>query len=583
LTEESKINDTLFDSKANVPRHAIAWVVLCVIGALLFVESYQRWGHPIIDLGRDLYLPSQILAGHVLYRELLYNYGPTIPYLLAGITAVFGDALWVFESVGIVIGVAALVAVYAIGVRLGGWTTGFAAALMFLIFSFFANTTWGCNFVLPYSYSATLGTATALWSFYFLHVYLYGNRSAAPLVWSVFFLIITLLTKHEIGLSIGLVHALAWWAHRVPRKAIGISIGAGLAVGLAVLAIFSAKAPGEHTLLAENLLRYTGNVKDLFFHRVGGLDRPAENIVLTLKTFLQVVAIALAGGIAGWAVPALRRRRWAWGCAGILAALVCMWLIWRFADVRLFQGSLVFALGIVIYFAIKDRRDPLLLLSAFVLLSAVRIPLKFYPVWFGFYLVAVAFPFLAYALGSRLASWIPGRRSVICALAALAILTMVRFHQSVSESYGKMTSTLVTPKGSIRDFPIGRTEAIEQFLAYIENRFPEEKPSMVVFPEGVSLNYYSGMSNPTAYYLFIPAEVNSPELEAQIIEELETSRPDYIAFTSRYMREFGVKGFGIDYGLRVAGWIDQNYSTERVFRGPVGTSWQIMLMRRARK
>ena len=103
---------------------------------------------------------------------------------------------------------------------------------------------------------------------------------------------------------------------------------------------------------------------------------------------------------------------------------------------------------------------------------------------------------------------------------------------------------------------------------------------MVVFPQGVSLNYYTGMKNPTAYYLFIPAEVNSPELETRMIEELQASRPDYIAYTSRYMREFGVKGFGIDYGLGVAGWINQNYSIERVFRGPEGTSWRIMLLRR---
>jgi hypothetical protein len=579
--EESKINGTLLDSKSGIRWHAIAWAVLCVVGALLFAESYQRWGHPTIDLGRDLYLPSQILEGRVLYRELLYNYGPTVPYLLAGITAILGDALWVFATVGFVIGIAALAAVYAIGVRLGGLTTGFSAALMFLVFSFFSNTTWGCNFVLPYSFAAILGTAAALWSFYFLHVYLYENRSPGLMACSVALLIFALLTKHEIGLSIGLVHALAWWAHSIPRKIIAASIGAGLAVGLIFLAIFSAKAPGEHTLLADNLLRYAGNVKDLFFHRVGGLDKPAENIVLTLKTFLQGAAIVLAASIAGWAVPALRQKQWARGLTGIVAAIGCLCLIWWSADVRIFQGSLIFALGIAIYCAIKNRRDPLLLLSVFVLLSALRIPLKFYPVWFGFYLLVPAYLFLAYALGKRLALWIPGRKFVMCAFAALAILTMFRFHQTVSEAYGKMTSRLVTPKGSIRDFPVGRSEAIEQFLAYIESRFPEEKPSLVVIPQGVSLNYYTGMKNPTAYYLFIPAEVNSPELEARMIEELEATRPDYIIYTSRYMKEFGVKGFGIDYGMEVAAWISQNYALEQVFRGPKGKSWRILLMHRS--
>ena len=500
--------------------------------------------------------------------------------MLAGVTAVLGDALWVFATVGIIIGISTMAALYAVGARLGGWASGFAAALMFLVFSFFANSTWGCNFALPYSYSATLGTAAALWSFYFLLDYIDGDRSTASLSWSVAFLFVALFTKHEIGLAIGLVHALAWWAHEVPRKTIAIIIGLGGVLGLAFLAAFSARGPNEHTLLAENILRYAGNVKDLFFYRVGGLDRPLANVALTIRTCLQVAAIAMAGSVAGAAIPALRQKRWAVGSIGVVAGGACACLIWRFADVRIFQATLPLAFALAIWFGVRNRRDPLLLLSVFVLLSALRIPLKFYPVWFGFYLFAPAFPLLACALGPRLASRMPGRRAVVFALAALAALTMFRLHESTSKSYGKMTSVLVTSKGTMGDYPIGRTEAVEGFLAYIEERFPAEKPSMVVFPEGVSLNYFADMPNPTAYYLFIPAEVNSPELEARIIGELESSRPDYIAFTSRYMSEFGVKGFGIDYGLGVAGWINANYTAERTFHGPEGTPWRIMLMRR---
>ncbi len=500
--------------------------------------------------------------------------------MLAGVTAVLGDALWVFATVGIIIGISTMAALYAVGARLGGWASGFAAALMFLVFSFFANSTWGCNFALPYSYSATLGTAAALWSFYFLLDYIDGDRSTASLSWSVAFLFVALFTKHEIGLAIGLVHALAWWAHEVPRKTIAIIIGLGGVLGLAFLAAFSARGPNEHTLLAENILRYAGNVKDLFFYRVGGLDRPLANVALTIRTCLQVAAIAMAGSVAGAAIPALRQKRWAVGSIGVVAGGACACLIWRFADVRIFQATLPLAFAMAIWFGVRNRRDPLLLLSVFVLLSALRIPLKFYPVWFGFYLFAPAFPLLACALGPRLASRMPGRRAVVFALAALAALTMFRLHESTSKSYGKMTSVLVTSKGTMGDYPIGRTEAVEGFLAYIEERFPAEKPSMVVFPEGVSLNYFADMPNPTAYYLFIPAEVNSPELEARIIGELESSRPDYIAFTSRYMSEFGVKGFGIDYGLGVAGWINANYTAERTFHGPEGTPWRIMLMRR---
>jgi len=561
-------------------QHVAAWIVLCAIGALLFIESYQRWGHPIIDIGRDLYLPSQILQGRVLYQELLYNYGPTVPYLLAGITAVLGDHLRVFAGVGFVSGVLTMIALYAVGARLGGWVEGFGSALMFLIFGFFANSTWGCNFMLPYAYSATLGTMFALWSFYFLYRYLYGGRSRVSLAWSVGLLFATVFTKHEIGLALGFVHALAWWAHGIPRKTMAAILGLGGVLVLVFVAVFAADDPGDHALLSENLLRYTGNMKDLFFHRVGGLDQPAENMALTLKSSVQIIAIILSASVSGAMLPAIRQNKWGRALTGIIAALACACLIARCADVKLFQASLLLALACCVYYAFRNRRDPLLLLSAFVLLSALRIPLRFYPVWFGFYLVAPAYPFVIHALGARLAPRLPGRRFIVCALAGLAIVMLFRFEVSSSRSYRAMTSTLVTPKGALRDFPVGRAEAVSEFIAYIDERFPEQRPSMVVFPEGVSLNYFMDMKNPTAYYLFIPSEVNSPALEERIIEELRVSRPEYIALTSRYMREFGLKGFGIDYGLRISAWINRGYSMERVFEGPDGTSWKLVLMRR---
>ena len=88
------------------------------------------------------------------------------------------------------------------------------------------------------------------------------------------------------------------------------------------------------------------------------------------------------------------------------------------------------------------------------------------------------------------------------------------------------------------------------------------------------------MPNPTAYYLFTPVEVNSPELEQKIIDELQATMPDYIGFTSRTMSEFGVKGFGADYGLRVTAWVNSAYFPEHTFRGPDGTTWRLLLMRR---
>jgi hypothetical protein len=570
------------ESKPDRPRyrwHVFAWAALVLAGTLLFAESYQRWGHPIIDLGRDLYLPAQILHGRVLYRELLYNYGPVVPYLLAGLVAVLGDKLWVFEAFGLATGAACLLALYGIGVRLCGWAVGFASALFFLVFSFFANSTWGCNFVLPYTFSATLGTAFALWSFYFLLRYLYAGRSHPSLAWSVVFLFGAVFTKQEIGLAIGVVHAIAWWAHGVSRRTIAAIVGVGIAFGALFLAAFAARGPAEHALLRENIFRFAGGAGQPFFQLVAGADRPLAHAVGTLASFLQVVAIALAAGVIGILPSSLRGKKWMRSVGGIIGVLACAWCIWQWADAGLFRGSLVLALALGAYSLVRDRRDPLLLLSTFVVFSSLRVCLKFDPVWYGFYLVVPAYPFIAYALGTRLVARVPGRRLTACALVAVAAVMLLRFGVSSIRSYRQMTSVLTTPKGVMKDYPVGRAEAIAAFLDYAERHVAQGKPGLVVFPEGVSLNYFADMTNPTAYYLFIPPEI-TPAIEERIIEELEATRPEYIAITSRNMTEFGFKGFGVDNSLTLARWLLASYVKEHTFEGCGKTCYKIRLLRR---
>jgi len=68
-----------------------------------------------------------------------------------------------------------------------------------------------------------------------------------------------------------------------------------------------------------------------------------------------------------------------------------------------------------------------------------------------------------------------------------------------------MTDVIHTPKGIMYDTPVGRGTAVKEFLIYVSQQRPSKPQSMVVFPEGVSLNYFSGIPNPTGYNLFIPS------------------------------------------------------------------------------
>src|SRR2546426_1643274 len=69
------------------------WIAIAgVVSALLALTFYTwaRWGDVQIDTGHELYTPSALSNGKLLYRDVWYNYGPLSPYILAALFSLFG-------------------------------------------------------------------------------------------------------------------------------------------------------------------------------------------------------------------------------------------------------------------------------------------------------------------------------------------------------------------------------------------------------------------------------------------------------------------------------------------------------------
>ena len=273
-----------------------------------------------------------------------------------------------------------------------------------------------------------------------------------------------------------------------------------------------------------------------------------------------------------------RHGDFALAALGLLAASACASLIWLWAEVRLFHAIPILCLVAIGYCLVRDRRDPLLLLAAFSLAFGLRVVLQYHPLWYGFCLVVPGYVFAVYALGERVARRLPGRAAVVTALACLALHMMSRFESKMWRAYGERSSVLVTSKGEIRDAPTGRLRVIGEFLDYAQSGWEAE--TLVVLPEGVSLNYFTGIRNPTAYYLFTPAEITSETVENRMIDELDAAKPDYLVLTSRDVSEYGRQGIGLDYALSLGDWIRATYDLERVFEAAGDRPWRLVLLRR---
>ncbi|HKO02169.1 MAG TPA: hypothetical protein VJ032_10770, partial [Thermoanaerobaculia bacterium] len=109
------------------------------------------------------------------------------------------------------------------------------------------------------------------------------------------------------------------------------------------------------------------------------------------------------------------------------------------------------------------------------------------------------------------------------------------------------------PRGTFYDVNASRAAAINE-LASIG------LPSLVVMPEGLTINYLLEIPTPLRYYTFTPPEAADPRAEEAILRDFEAKQPEWIAFVPRDLSEFGSRGFGVDYDQRIMAYLRAHYS-----------------------
>lgn len=172
------------------------WIGLIVAaGSWAFLQSYQKWLDPIIDVGRDLYIPGELLKGKKLYRDIVYIYPPLAPYLLSFITWLFGSGLSVYATLGVIVSMVVTGTVYCV-TRATVHAT--AASVILLLFVAVNFTGPGFNFIFPYTYAATFGMALFLLYIGFTIAYLFSGRKTHHYILAFTFASLAAWTKTEL-------------------------------------------------------------------------------------------------------------------------------------------------------------------------------------------------------------------------------------------------------------------------------------------------------------------------------------------------------------------------------------------------
>ena len=522
------VGDESFVSPTPDTRHLtpIFIGIVFAVAAIAFIQSYARWLDPIIDTGRDLYIPEQLARGAKLYRDIRYQYPPLAPYLLALITGGIGHSLASYMAIGIA--QSATIAA-SLWIALRKPLPAFAATLTFAATCFCGASTWGANFLFPYSYGATIGMALLCVA---LAAFVRGHNALAIGV-----LVAASWCKMEYAVGALLIVVLLAIGRRVTPRQIGGYVSA-MIVSIASVAFYfrdtqwwseNVFAPWQHGPRAKH-----------FFEVVSGFG--------DWRGQLLQIAVGIAG-IA--AIVFLQRwRNWIAGVAIVIVAILI-------ADHSFFRAWAVLQWIALGWALIRDRESPLLIFVAFAVASTLRIPLNVSPSWYGFVLTIPTIALAAYALFC----YFPRRNVMGVLWLAPFVTTAGADLWQQHERYAVKQYAIVSPRGTFYDWNTDRARILSEVIPAVHGG------TLAVIPEGVTINYLAGVRTPLTFHTFTPVEVDAPRTEDVIVRELAAHPPDRVLMVSRDLREYGARGFGIDYDLRAGALIRSRYQVERIWRG----------------
>ena len=611
-----------------IDKRDLSWVVLIAVSFIFgLAVSWERWGNPLVDCGREMNQPLRLAQGEMLYSEVRHIYGPLSPYVNALLYRIFTPSLGVLFADGILTAIVILALIYWLARQIMGRAPSSAATL---------GVMWLCafkqagNYILPYSYSALHGCALGLASLALVVRFIQRAKGLPqnvegagqnakrnkgmpalylPLIAAGAFSGSAMLAKTEMGLAAlgaGLI-AVALAGYPSVRRVSIYAVMFAMPFALLVFGSYGyiATRVGWHTLADDSLLFFRHLPPELvyFNKRISGFDQPLQSVMQMIGAAARLASLAAIIATISLLATRVRRDRvparlpiadLSVSDAGkasylqiwlLLAVSLVVFVLIPFAGtINWEQGPYlampILLLGLLVLEFNRYRRQAsrgtpeartiiVLTMAVFALASLARVILRVRSGGaYSSYLLPVSIVVFTYAWAHPFAdSFREERTRRLARNIVVALLLADAALTAGLLTYrfrDKNTYALKTDRGTMLAVPdLGQSMA--EAISFIK-RETAEGDSVAVMPEGTSLNFFTNRPNPLREEIETPGYLNRSE-EERAIESLIRSNTRFVFVTNRPTPEFGPQVFGRDYCQALMQWIEQNFEECAIF-GP---------------
>jgi len=543
---------------------AVAAVALGAATVGLFVISRGKWSDAIIDSGTEWIYADALARGEMLYRDVVYWFGPFTPYFQAACFRLFGSSFMTLAICGIAGAFGVLAALYFALRRVTGrreallWKALAIPALVFMPNSGGAILGMGYRIWHPAGFALVACGLASMPGSRRNSLRCLGAGVCAGLAglcrteWGVITLV-SILAAESIRLG---------FTSRLLREVFLIG-GAAVVTFGGTLGGFAAAA-GPEALLRDAPVLLVGIPSET---PAGSLLAAFQGWRDGIPVLLYSAAIwlgvaSLAGLLAARGVDNARAARWLRRLLAILAAMAVLAAAGGASGAILLSAAPLVCLAAVVSGLLRRRGPRAAALVGFGCLGLLASHRRLFhiadsgyvapPLLFAFVCAAGLLGTLVglqkqRALRLRLRAISDGAIALLVGLAFLG-----RSIQYASDERVPVPGT----EGMLSALP-GTARDLTRVAAIVRAK-TGEKSGVVVVPEGGVINYLAGRPNPMRHKISIPGYLRESN-EEEFLRDLRRARPETIVIVKRTAGEYGRGLFGEDYGREIRRWIDENY------------------------
>jgi len=535
------------------------YVSLTLVFSLCVFIFWGHLGNPVIDCGREAYVPKAMLEGSLLFKDILCIYGP-FSYIFNALTyKFFGIHLNTLWATGTFFAFLILITFYLISRQFLSRLLSFSLCLFLISFCIFQGGIF--NYIFPYAYAMPYSLLGFILSTLFLIQFVKEDRFIYAVL-SSFFLGFSLVNKYDYLPLIFLLGGIFIFYKKLPRKNLAICAAALLFLPLAtyIYLFIQGVTIFEVFQMSETVKKMASSPSISTLYKYSSGTYPSLVAMgLNLKQFFLTI-FTLGITFALCLMSFVHRSK----VLRIILILIASYLLWLMssllgAKTDAFSFLPILVLVLLLYNAKKYKQEPLyILLMLCAVLGSLKTFFHLQLIPYGTFTVPLLLVATFYSLQRFLESRLGQTpRQINLALSTtVIILCALGFYTAYSQNVIVNNGAIQTQRGKmyVNEF---FADSHYEFMDYIE-RYTKQNDKIVILPEGPLVNFLTNRKSDDYYNSLIPLYFDTFG-ESFIIEHFQKNPPQYIVFNSRSTEDYGAKHICVDYAKSFCSWVFKNY------------------------